>query len=127
MIINSKIKKIGGSYSIIIPAKIVEELELSEDKVLSINILDVVDLSQPNAKFICDECSHEFDGNTEDEDLYCTNCGCEDKEKLKQVFENSNTDAIKLQLIKILKQCVNTKEEYLKLLQEEQELKEKLK
>ena len=123
MIITQKIKKIGGSYSIIIPSNVIKTLEAKEDDSIIINILDCVE--KLSKTYLCLDCHYRFDSN--EEDVYCPNCE-NDKELRLKVIEDETIQVIeesiklqdkKLSLIRELKGLVNSEEEYNILIEEE--------
>jgi len=78
----AKIKKVGGSLSIVIPSFITKMKNLEDKELVSITL----EKQDPAVNgYLCSLCNYAF-SSTED-NVYCPNCGCEDKEVIKLLEE----------------------------------------
>jgi rubredoxin len=85
MIHHSQVIKIGGSCYIKLSPEIIRCFKIIPTDVIKFDVLDKIELLK---KYKCSICNYAFVSDDE-ENVYCPNCGNEDKEEIELIEEEN--------------------------------------
>ena len=82
----SKLKKIGGSYHIVVPFSIRKRFNLIENDILEVQLIEI-NRDRQMIRYKCKKCGYVFD--SDDDIPYCPACNSEDLEIIAERDENN--------------------------------------